>query len=129
MKAIFRNTVHLLLFTTIGFSSSLFSQQAEVTIIQDERIPQLLELKAKMTRENKLSDRYKIQLYYGDLNEANRLKNRFDSRIGRWNSSIEYESPNYKVWIGNFRNRLEADRALLHIQREFPTAFVFQPGR
>jgi hypothetical protein len=31
--------------------------------------------------------------------------------------------------VGNFMTRLEADRALLKIQKQFPNAFVFRPER
>ena len=44
-------------------------------------------------------------------------------------SILEFETPNYKIWVGNFRNKLEADRTLLKVQKEFPNAFVFKPKK
>lgn len=110
-------------------SLSLQAQTGTVNINQDSRIPELLELKSTMSKDNELADRYKIQLYYGSITEANSVMSSYRNRIGEWEASIEYETPNYKVWVGNFRNRLEADRALLRIHRTFPNAFVFKPER
>jgi hypothetical protein len=38
-----------------------------------------------------------------------------------------YETPNYKIWIGNFRSRLEADKALIKIKKKYINAFIFKP--
>jgi len=47
----------------------------------------------------------------------------------QYRSSLEYETPNYKIWVGNFRSRLEADRALVKVKRKFTSAFIFKPGK
>lgn len=104
------------------------AQQATVTIDQDPKIPQLLALKNKMTKENKLSENYKIQLAYGSVKDANEVYNKYKNLLGQWEAAIEYERNYYKVWVGNYRNRLEADKALLAIKKEFPGAFVFKPS-
>jgi len=76
------------------------------------------------------SNSYKIQLFYGGLNEAHKVLARFKTTYGTtWSSKIKFETPNYKVWIGNYRNRLEADRALMRIQKKFPSAFIFKPKK
>ncbi len=73
---------------------------------------------------------YKIQLFYGNLNEAHKVLAKFKTTYGNtWSSKIKFETPNYKVWIGNYRNRLEADRALMRIQKKFPSAFIFKPKK
>jgi hypothetical protein len=105
------------------------AQIAQVTIQQDENIPLLLEMKSEMIKNGKLGERYKIQLYYGDNNSASNVIKKFRSQYSEWPSQIIYETPNYKVWIGNFRNRLEADRALMKIKGDFPSAFIPKPQR
>ncbi len=105
------------------------AQSAQVIINQDDRITQLLELKSDLEKEGKITDRYKIQLYSGSLNIASSTLKKYRNRIGTWSSSIKHETPNYKVWIGNFRNRREADRALIDIRKEFSSAFIFKPGK
>lgn len=110
-------------------TTSTYSQSANTKIIQDDRLPELLKLKSEMTVNDELTDRYKIQLFYGNITEANKIHSKYNSKYPEWKPKIVYESPNYKVWVGNFRNRLEADQALLQIQKNFPNAFVMKPER
>ena len=107
-------------------SEKMVAQSATVTINEDAKITRLLELKKQLEKENKLSDGYTIQLYYGELNVANATLRKYRNSYGAWPASIEYETPNYKVWAGNFSSRLEADRALLEVQRTFNSAFILK---
>ncbi|WP_225312510.1 SPOR domain-containing protein [Pseudotamlana haliotis] len=112
-----------LLFTT--FYSS--AQEGQVTINQDKNIASLLELKKNMNNED--VDRYKIQIYNGNRKGAYEAKSEFSSVFSDWSPSIHFEQPNFKIWVGNFRTRLEADRALKRIKKEFSSAFIFKPKR
>ena len=77
----------------------------------------------------KLTDTYTIQLHYGTLEQAQTHLQTYNAKYDQWPAVIEYETPNYKVWVGNFYSRLEADRALLAIQQNFNTAFILKPGK
>ncbi len=103
--------------------------EATVTINQDPKITTLLDMKSKMEKDGDFSDRYKVQLYNGNLNQANKILNSAKELFPKWSSSLQYETPNYKVWIGNYRTKLEMDRALLEIKKEFPYAFPFKPEK
>ena len=113
----------------LGINALATAQEGQVSIVQDDRIPELLELKSQMTKDSRLGDRYRIQLFSGDNNEASKVIKEYRSLYPEWSSTIVYETPNYKVWIGNFRNSLEADRALLEIKKTFPAAFRFKPEK
>ncbi len=111
------------------YSVNLVSQNASVTINEDDKIPQILELKKRLEKENKLAVGYTIQLYYGELSMANTILKKYQNNFEFWPASIEYETPNYKVWVGNFNSRLEADRVRLEINKLFPAAFILKPDR
>ena len=112
------------------FSSEMTSAQSgTLTVHQDTKIAQLLELKKSMEKDNKLGDGFTIQLYYGNLNKANSILRSYRNKSNSWPASIEYETPNYKVWVGNFDSRIEADRAMLEIHRNFQDAFVLRVKR
>jgi hypothetical protein len=110
----------------IFFSKNLVAQTATVTVNEDVKITQLLELKKELEKDNKLLDGYTIQLYYGELNKANSVIKKYRNTYGAWPASIEYETPNYKVWVGSFSSRIEADRALIEVQRTFNSAFILK---
>ena len=113
----------------LGIGTIAMAQEGRVNIQQDERIPALLEKKTAMVQDGVIGDRYRIQLFSGDNNEASKVIKEYRSLYPLWSSTIVYETPNYKVWIGNFRNSLEADRALLEIKKSFPAAFRFKPEK
>jgi hypothetical protein len=113
----------------VFIAENAIAQTATVTIHQDSKIPELLSLKKRLEKENKLTDGYTIQLYYGELNRANSVINKYRNSYSAWPASIEYETPNYKVWVGSFSSRLDADRALIDVQRDFPSAFILKPER
>ena len=69
---------------------------------------------------------FTIQLFYGDLEQANISLKQYRNLYGSWPASIEYETPNYKVWAGNFATRIEADRALIIIKKKFSSAFIIE---
>ena len=51
-------------------------------------------------------------------------------RVVFWSCLAMFGSlSNAATWIGNFRTRLEADRAMLQIKEVFDKAFIIRPGR
>tara|TARA_B100000809_G_scaffold266359_1_gene328702 strand:- start:12067 stop:12459 length:393 start_codon:yes stop_codon:yes gene_type:complete len=117
------------IFITITFSNIVVGQNASITINENKKISEILALKKNLEAENKLTVGYTIQLYYGELNEANKIIREYRNNFDSWPASIEYETPNYKVWIGSFSSRFEADRARLEIKDKFPSAFILKPDR
>ena len=128
-KVLNRKKIVMTATLVFGFAFAGFAQQGRVNIQQDSIIPKLLEIKTDMTKANKLGDRYRIQIFSGDNNGASDVLKDFRSQYSEWASTIVYDTPNYKVWVGNFRNSLEADRALQQIKNSFPAAFRFRPER
>ena len=110
------------------FNHQMNAQQGNVNIQQDPKIEKLMEVKRDLNENNKIGDRFVIQLFYGDNGEANEVLQKYRN-LYNYTSDIVYEAPNYKVWVGNFRNRLEADRALLKVKESFPAAFIPKPQR
>lgn len=129
MKNQVASFLFLLFFCLVFFCVEMNAQNSQLTVNQDPRIPQLLKTKKELEKNNKLTDNFTIQLYYGNLSSANSVLSNYRSKYAKWPASIEYETPNYKVWVGNYSSRLEADRALMDIHRNFPSAFVLKPGK
>lgn len=102
-----------------------FSQSQLAQVNQDSRIDSLLKLKKEI---NKNIFDLKIQIYSGERDKALELIANHD-KDDYSNTKIElvYETPNYKVWIGDFYTQLEADKKLLMIKKKYPEAFIFRP--
>jgi len=106
-------------------STYLFAQTGTVNVEQDQVISTLLNYK----QDVKTADLYKIQLDFGSRAELEEVKSKFESEFSEWPVEMVYETPNYKVWVGNFSTRLEADIALLKIKEKFSKAMVFEPKK
>lgn len=113
-----------LLFLSVVFTVSLNAQQGVVNVSQDSDIDRLLEYK----KDIKTTKVYRIQVYQSvDPDRAKREKSNFLNSYGQWPVEIVWNTPNYKVWVGNFATRLEADRALAKIKKKYMNAIIFQP--
>ncbi|MDO6596378.1 SPOR domain-containing protein [Oceanihabitans sp. 2_MG-2023] len=117
------------LFLTFTFTAICNAQQGTVTVNQDKEITALLKLKKEINTNEDTSDRYKIQIFSGRRGIAETKQTDFKGAYAQWSSKLVYETPNYKVWVGSFRNRLEAERALLKVKNKFPNAFLFKPKK
>lgn len=110
---------------SLGFAFQVNAQEGKVTIDQDKDISTLLEYKKDLSTV----DLYKIQVYQGNRSGAETAKSKFASTYNEWPISMEYETPNYKIWVGHFRSRLEADKALIKIKNNYTNAFIFKPKK
>ena len=109
----------------LGNVLQVYAQEGKVNIDQDKEITTLLEYKKDLSTV----DLYKIQVFQGNRSGAEEAKSKFESIYDEWPISLEYETPNYKIWVGNFRSRLEADKALIKIKKNYANAFIFKPKK
>ncbi len=87
-----------------SFSIASFAQSGVVKVDQDSDIDKLLEYK----KDVKTVNLFKIQVYSGTRSGAEASKQNFLNSFNEWPVSMEFDSPNTKIWVGNFRSRLEA---------------------
>lgn len=107
------------------FGQKIIAQEGVVVVNQDPQIGELLDLKKEVNRR---ASNFKIQIYNGSHEGAKNAREKFRQFYG-WSMTTEYETPNYKIWVGNFETRLEADRALIRVKKKFSNAFVFKPKK
>ncbi|WP_405350589.1 SPOR domain-containing protein [Nonlabens sp. Asnod3-H03] len=113
-------TVAILMLSSIALAQH--SNQVEET-----KIESLISKKISMDKEGKFKDRYTIQLFYGEIEGAKKIEAKYKASPMTWESNLEYEAPNFKLWVGSYRNKLQAERALIEIKKEFPNAFILKP--
>lgn len=98
----------------------------QIKISQPARMDALLEIK-KSYNQKEAKKLYRIQIYNGSLQQAEKVKQEFTSKYDGWATDISFETPNYKVRVGRFRTRLEADRNLQELKKDYPSAFLLSP--
>ncbi len=105
-------------------SLNLTAQTEEGTIkVQSNQNIKKLIAKKKAYNKNQLYTKgYKIQLFYGSEQGAISLKEKFNSVFPDIPSELKFKSPDWKVWVGSYKTKLEAARALVEIKEGFPGA-------
>lgn len=91
-------------------------------INQDERI----ELLCEQYMNEKEIKGYKIQIFSGHSRwEASKTKTDFISEYPYLPvPKLIYQSPNFKLRMGDYRNRFEAEKILRSLNKEFSSAFI-----
>lgn len=103
--------------------------QSKLTASELSTIQNLVNEKHKLESNNELKSTYKLQIFSGSLEEAKKTQEKFESLELEINSKIVYQTPNYKVWVGNFRNRIQADRAFEKMKSDYPNTLIIRPGK
>ncbi len=105
------------------------SAQENVKVTQDPKIMELLKLKNKMNNSASQNDTYKIQIFYGTSDEAKKKNAAFKKDFKDIETTIVFTSPTFKVWAGNYKMRIHAEKALVEIKKKYPTALLIKPSK
>tara|TARA_B100001175_G_C19009028_1_gene402579 strand:- start:123 stop:548 length:426 start_codon:yes stop_codon:yes gene_type:complete len=106
------------------WSITLFGQNGNIKINQSSKLDSIIKLKKEL---NSKIQNLRIQIYSGDRENAEQIIEEFIEIYNDTTADVIYETPNYKVWIGNYFTQLEADKILIEIRKKFRSAFIFRP--
>ena len=121
-----------LVFTALGLlflSQKSFSQDGKVAVSQDPKFEQLLNEKRKINSSITINDRYKIQIFNGDSENSKKTLIDFKKENKNLDATIVFSTPAYKVWVGNFKTRIEAEKNLNELKKKYPNAFLIKPNK
>ena len=114
----------LLLVLIFSISSLSFSQTAELNVKQDPRLDSLLNKKIALDRERYTNEYYTLQLYYGNLETATETLENAKEAYPNIPVELSFETPNYKVQAGRFKDKILGLKTLDTVKRDFPSAFL-----
>lgn len=127
-----KNTSNRVLFVSILttlLSMNGFAQTGKITVSQDPKFEQLLNEKRKINLSLATNEGYKIQIYTGDSENAKRELGKFKNDFNYLDATITFSTPSYKVWVGNFKSKIDAYRHLIEIQKKYSNSIVIKPNR
>lgn len=81
--------------------------------------------KSKATRVKRRG--FRVQIYSGaNRNEAYAVQGRFRNQYSDMDSYINYDEPNYRVKVGDFTSRSEANNLMRVLRSQYNNVFIFQ---
>ena len=129
MRIIPLRNVFLPLLGIASLTSSINAQDKNISVKQDPKFEQLLNEKRKINSSLTINDSYKIQIYNGGSENAKKTLNEFRQEFKDIDATIVFNTPNYKVWVGNFKTRIEAEKNLVNIKNKYKNVLLIKPSR
>lgn len=120
---------------TLGLNSGISSQTAKMEellgklqIRQDPRISDLLIRHSQINQRKHGFEGFRLEIYFNSDSKAReiaaRVKNEFNLVFPDIPSYLLFQTPNFKVRIGDFRNKSEALKTKAYIASKYPNAFI-----
>ena len=129
MKTLKKFRTFSILLVTLLTTQSIFSQTKETSIEQDEKIKKLLLEKRKNNSGITINDKFKIQIFFGNIEESKKILLAFKKEFSLLDGTIVFSNPSYKVWVGSFKSKIEAEKSLINIKKKYPSAVIIEPNK
>jgi hypothetical protein len=111
------------------FNGGAYAQQrGKVEVIKDPQIDSLIARRAVLSRSSKKSVAYgfRVQVFSStDRKRAYAEETKFKSSYPTIRSYISYAEPYYKLRVGDFRTRLEAEKLISKLKNSYEGLFIF----
>lgn len=115
------------LFTAVWMGNAQQKTLSDTLALREPvTIDLLMQKKRNFNQNENLLNRYTVQLYSGSYEEAQKNLEKFTGLFVDYKAIIKFQTPNYKVWITNFPNKLEAEKLFFAARPEFPSILMFR---
>lgn len=117
-------TIILSVITLGGFAQN----EGSLRIKQDSRIERLMKRQRDIYAVNNTMSGFRVQIFMEIGNEAvdhaEVVKSEFEEAFPELPIYLSYEQPYYRLRVGDFRNRVEAEKYLRILKPKYSLAFV-----
>ena len=108
---------------TLG-TSNLYSQNKTNT---SNEVKALINKKRSFNKQ--FGYGYRVQIYYGDESKARSTEYKFKINFPNVYTKLDYDQPYWKVQVGNYKTKLEADKAVINFSEKFSGLIVIPLGK
>ena len=128
MYNIYSQKIKFVFLFFLFFSLQSFSQNFTTKINDKIEFKKLLDLSKKANSEYFSSNYFSIQVFSGVFKEADSVLNIIRNNYVNDSVFFFFETPNYKVQVGKFQSKVEAQKKLRSVMKEFKAAFILKPN-
>ena len=101
---------------------SIYSLSAQEKNTDNEKIKSLIEKKRAYNKEFGFG--FRIQLFNGLETRAKKIRSKFSIENPTIRTYLRYDRPEWKIRVGNYKTKLEADKALNIFKESYPGAII-----
>lgn len=128
MRNIFLAIATIALTITVTLAQN--ASNGHSNVISDVRVDSLLQLHINHNKSFPAFPGYRVQILMVSGNDAldviDKVQTKFKKNYPDIHVYLTFGEPNYRLRVGDFRTRLEAENFLQKIQRKYPGAWVTQ---
>ena len=109
------------------FSSSIIAQNTENITINDSRIDSLMSTQIKLNNSKRGVDGYRVQIHHNQSQsrqESQKVRAQFSSDFPHLKTYLKFKSPYYKIQVGNFVNKLDANKVQKEISKKYRGTYI-----
>ncbi len=114
-------------FFFVSYSQEISNNPGRVEVIQDNKLDELLDKYLYYCQNYRFVPGYRIQIFFDSGNNSKKgamaTKASFITKYPDVEAYLIFQEPHYKVRVGDFRTRMEAEGFLEVIIEEFPNAY------
>ncbi len=103
----------------LGTTVASFSQSQQN---DNEKVESLITKKRAYNKTNSFG--YRIQLFNGDEDTVKKIAKEFKVEFPDIKTYRIYNPPEWKIQVGHYKTKIAADKFLLDLKKEFPSAIV-----
>lgn len=120
---------YCILFTFLAFNTHA-QDSGRVVVNASYKIDRLLDKHKEINKLYPEINGFRVQVYFdsghNSKKKAFEVYKEFVAKYPEVEAYVSFQEPNYKVRVGDFRTRLEAEGFMQEILADYPSAFVIQ---
>ena len=108
-------------------TTTIVAQENELRLKTPPTLEEVLARKIDLDKKSLAKNQYTIQIYSGNYDMAKVFLDSFAQAFPDQTVKLKFETPNYKIRVGQFSSRLEGVEIFNTIKDKFPQAFMIKP--
>lgn len=97
------------------------NQTGSAIILADAKIDSLVSL---MDAKPPSIKGYRVEIFFGQRKDAEKVKSEFLKKYQEWPIYVVWQQPNFKVQIGDFMTKLQAEKTQQEIKSLYPNSYI-----
>lgn len=96
-------------------------KEGSIVIISDSKIDTLV---AVIDKDPPAIKGYRVEIFFGQRKDAEKVKSEFLKSFSDWPIYVVWQQPNFKVQIGDFMTKLQAEKTQQEIKGRYPNSYI-----